>query len=496
MIKKIFAGVLIFTILLSSTAISFAKNGEEQKNYLFIEECPGIQWVKHFGRPDNTDDAQKVRQTSDGGYILVGQTQSYTLDGEFDAWLIKTDKNGVEEWNRTYGEVGFINWTRGLSVQQTQDGGYVFVGTRTIFDEDCHAWVVKTTADGTEQWNKMYNSSYAGKCIQQTDDGGYIISGRSSLLKAWLCRIDENGNVLWEQTFYDADTASVNSVQYTFDGGFILTGRLYYQLNDNETGFLLKTDADGHEQWNKTYGWPAPFSGFYSVQQLSDGYITAGFLGPENSDGFAWIVRTDEFGNMVWNRTFSFGAEKQPLAMEIGCISDGGFILTGFCSASITSGWILKTDVEGNLRWQINPTETYDQCFYSIQETSDGSFIVAGRSNEDRGVNALLLKIGHIPHVTITKPINSLYLFDTEKRAFRFPLIIGPITIEVNAYDTEYPIEHIEFFVDGVLKNTDTTAPYSWKWTKPTLFFHTVQVTATNEAENSSSVTLTVLKIL
>gem|GEM_PF-1671078 len=496
MIKKIFAAVLIFATLLSSTLISIARNEEKQENCLVIEEIPGIQWVKHFGEPDSTDEALKVRQTSDGGYILVGKTQSYTSDGEFDAWLIKTDKNGVEEWNHTYGEVGFTNWTYGLSVQQTQDGGYILVGLRNVFDEDAHAWVVKTTADGTEEWNKMYNSSFRGECVQQIADGGYIISGESHLMDVWLCRIDGNGTMLWEQTFYEAEGSSGYSVQQTFDGGFIVVGRLYYQQSETESAFLIKTDADGNEQWNKTYSELASFSGFLSVQVIPDGFIITGFINQPEPRGQAWLVRTDELGNIVWNKSYSLGFDASLISYEMACTTDGGFILTGTASAPVSFGWILKTDTEGNIEWSLSLAEEYPQEFTSIQETSDGSFIVAGESYEDGRGNAVLLKIGHVPRVTITKPMNALYLFNTERRALRFPFIIGPITIEAEANDSKYSIKCVEFIIDDILQSVDYSAPFSWKWTKPVLFFHTIQVTAINEVENCSSSTLNVLKFL
>jgi len=491
--KKHIISILVLFLLLSTSFVGVSNQNDREKPQS-MDDTPGVQWVKHFGRPDNTDDAQDVCQTTDGGYILVGETQSYTSDGEWDAWLIKTDKNGVEEWNRTYGETGFTNWTIGYSIDQTQDGGYVFTGSRTILDEDVYGWVVKTTANGIEQWHKVYNNSFRGDCIQQTPDGGYIVAGESHSLYCWLCRIDENGNMLWEQTFYKADPASINSLQQTPDGGFILTGRLYYQANDSETGFLIKTDADGHEQWNKTYGWPARYSGFYSVQSLPDGYVCAGFI-DLNGYSTPWLVRTDESGNMIWNRTYLFNPGDSLMTFDAACTADGGFILTGYVDAQISSGWILKTDSEGNEEWRLHPKENYDQTFYSVQETTDGSFIIAGMSNEDIRGNAVLLKIGHVPHVTITKPIKALYLFNSERRAFRFPFIIGPITIEADAYDTEYSIERVVFTVDGVLKYTDTTAPYSWRWTTPSFFAHTLTVTAFNAVGNCSSQTINVLKI-
>jgi len=504
--KGITVGIILF-MLMSTSLVGFSHQTmvpmDESKTSkdlgsgyqpLASNETPGVQWRKQFGQ-DGTDDANKVRQTSDGGYILVGTTQSYTEDGRQDAWLIKTDKDGNEEWNRTYGEVGFLNWSYGYSVQQTQDGGYVFVGRRKIYPEDAHAWVVKTTADGTEQWNKTFNTSFRGFSIQQTTDGGYIITGDSPVMDAWLCRIDENGDTLWEQIFYESDSSVGFSVQQTLDGGFIVAGRLYYQQNDNESGFLIKTDADGHEQWNTTYSEVAPFSGFLSVTVLPDGYAVAGLITQLGSNGKAWLVRTDESGAMVWNKSYSIGSDISFSAREVACTSDGGFILTGCASAPVPFGWLLKTDAEGNQEWELSLTETYPQEFLSVQETVDGSYVIAGWGTGAGHGDALLLKIGHVPYVTIIKPLNALYLFDKERRALRFPFIIGPITIEADAYDTEYTIDRVEFLVDGVLKNTVTTAPYSWRWVTPSLFTHTLMVTAYNVVGNCSSQSLKVLKI-
>jgi len=492
--KKHLISILVLFLMLSTSLVGVS-NQSKQEKALFMDETPGIQWTKYFGESDNFDDAQEVHQTSDGGYILVGTTQTYTSDGWQDAWLIKTDKDGNEEWIQTYGEVGFLNWSYGYSVQQTQDGGYVFVGHRKIYPEDTHAWVVKTSADGTEEWNKMFNSSFRGFSIQQTSDGGYIITGDSPMMDAWLCRIDGNGSIIWEKIFYEYDGSISYSVQQTFDGGFIVAGRLYYQQNDNETGFLLKTDADGNEQWNKTYSELAPFSGFLSVQVLPDGYIVAGLIDQPEPLGQAWLVRTDESGNMVWNKSYSLGLDAYLASYEVACTTDGGFILTGCASAPVPFGWLLKTDVEGNEEWHLSLAEKYPQQLTSVQETSDGSYIVAGSSTKYGHVDAVLLKIGHIPHVIVTKPTNAFYFFDQERRSLRFPCVLGPITIEADANDTEYTIERVEFLVDDVLKNTDTTAPYNWRWTTPSFFTHTLTVTAYNAVGNCSSQTINVLKI-
>ena len=114
-----------------------------------LDEPPGIVWSKTYGGVD-ADRAKSVQQTSDGGYIVAGNTKSYGA-GDFDAWLIKTDGEGNELWNKTYGGT-FEDIAN--CVIETNDGGYAIAGYAEYSQGKCELWIIKTDENGTEVWSK------------------------------------------------------------------------------------------------------------------------------------------------------------------------------------------------------------------------------------------------------------------------------------------------------------------------------------------------------
>ena len=335
----------------------------------------GDEWSKTFGG-SGYEIGRSVQQTSDGGFIISGDTNSFGA-GDDDVYLIKTDGDGNEQWGKTF-DLGGSD--RGRSVQQTTDGGFVIAGS--IADAD--AFLLKTNGNGIEQWRKTFGGSNVdwADSVQQTADGGFIIVGGTNSFGAvnddvYLIKTDGNGNELWYKTFGGTGDDSGNSVQQTADGGFIITGYTD-SFGYGKYVYLIKTDAAGNEEWGKTFEGGNEGN---SVRQTSDGgFIIVGEEPPIDS-GYdnIYLIKTDGEGNEQWRK--SFGGDNGEYGSSVEQTSDGGFIIAGLtASFGEPNGdvYLIKTDADGNEEW--NKTFGGNEVDWgrSVQQTADGGFIIAG----------------------------------------------------------------------------------------------------------------------
>lgn len=345
--------------------------------------APSVQWDQTFGGNAGNSSGRRVQQTTDDGYIIVGTTNSFGA-GNSRIYLVKTDSSGKEQWEQTFG--GKTGNSTGRGVQQTTDGGYIIVGQTNSFSASkIKAYLVKTDSSGAMQWQKTYggNALNFGAYVQQTTDGGYIFVGSTfadQAILAWLVKTDSSGTMQWEQTFpgpYGNNGGTV--VQQTTDGGYIITGTAI-QSRDQEYAYLAKTDSSGAMQWEKAFGGKGFNVGLFVQQTKDSGYIISGAT---NSSGAGkqqfYLVKTDSSGTKQWEQTF--GGNGDGIAYAVQQTNDGGYIIAGtdsLTAANRTQALLVKSDSSGSVQWQETFSGRGDCTASDVQQTKDGGYIFVG----------------------------------------------------------------------------------------------------------------------
>ncbi len=319
-------------------------------------------WDKTYGGT-NSDVANALVQTGDDGYALAGRTNSFGA-GSDDFWLIKTDSSGNIQWNKTYGGT---DDDAANALVQTSDGGYTVAGYTRSFGlaSNYDFWLIKTDSSGNMLWNKTYGREHGewAAAIVQTDDGGYALAGcaypwgtSATTTDFWLVKTDTNGTKLWDKLY---GSTSYFEYAYAFvqtsDGGYALAGDTYTPgAPDSHDFWLVKTSANGTKLWDKFYGGTQSEVSFALVQNADSGYALAGYtksFGAGIRD--AWLVKTDAFGNSMWNVTY--GGTYSDVASALVQTSDGRYALaggTGSFGAGSDDAWLIKTSlslIEGDI---------------------------------------------------------------------------------------------------------------------------------------------------
>jgi uncharacterized delta-60 repeat protein len=343
------------------------------------------QWAKTYGGSGD-DYASSIQQTSDGGYIVAGQTESFGFGNE-DLWILKLDSNGNIEWQKTYGlSHEDRTYDKPDIIHETSDGGYIVTCSTKSFNDGVNdIWILKLSSAGDIEWQKIYGGSSWDNpnSIRQTIDGGYIVAGFtrsfSDYNDYWILKLSSDGNIEWQKAFDGGWQEHARAIWQTDDGGYVVAGNSYSFTGSLQSDFwILKLSSNGDVEWQKTYGGSGEDNP-YSIQQTSDGGYIVG--GETNSFGVGyydiWILKLSSNGDIEWQNTY--GDSFSDNSATIKETSDGSYIVSSwFYKAGKREGRILKLSLNGNIEWQNTYGGSDDDGVSSIQETNDGGYIVGG----------------------------------------------------------------------------------------------------------------------
>jgi hypothetical protein len=394
--------------------------------------------------------------------VICGGTFSYGA-GERDAWLIKTDSMGVEEWNRTYGGVppDRANW-----VQQTSDGGYILVGETITFgavpDFVYDVWLIKTDSNGTQEWFRTFggNQEDLGLYGLQTPDGGFIITGKTKTYgdgegDMWVIKTNETGIEQWNATFGGPGYEMGNSIVQTSDMGYIIIGNTTtYGIPSPSNLWMVKINSTGAEEWNSTFG-DAEHDVGYSVQQTMDGgYIAAGSTVSFGKNGIldAWFIKTNETG-VKENDWVRGGVPNEDAAHSILLLPDGNYIACGESNRSSSFyGWLFKINQTGSYFYPEGEFVSKDLLVgngingfgsLSYNATLDGALLIQFSHDQVNWYNSMgisdawdILNDGiNSMDLSSLDASNPNFYYRVNLSSFFFPVpIIHNISLEVNRY--------------------------------------------------------------
>ncbi len=359
----------IFVILVISTSV-FAQ--------------PATLWTQTYGGSDD-DVGYCVQKTNDGGYIIAGSTKSFGA-GDYDVYLIKTDATGTQEWYKTFGgsaaDVGY-------SVQATSDGGYIIVGETWSFGAGSYdVYLIKTDAAGNEEWSQTFGGTDydKGRFIQITSDGGFIIVGRTWSYGAgeydvWLIKTDASGNMEWDQTFGGTGFEYGKDVQQASDGGYVVAGGNSSNATGDESVYIVKTDESGNEESSQIMSIsPGVFAASVTSSE-SGGYVFLGTSSPGYGTGSTYLVQTDANCNVQSTQTYTHAGGE---SVGAECWSARGIVTLGSVIGQVdVDALVRKTDASGNTEW----TQTYggsgDDIAHSGCDLGRGGSIIVGSTDSE-----------------------------------------------------------------------------------------------------------------
>ncbi|MEP7263708.1 MAG: T9SS type A sorting domain-containing protein [Bacteroidota bacterium] len=398
----------------------------------FFSMSQDLEWQHTYGG-SGSEVLNNIVRTSDGGYICAGQSRSgisgdktEASRGNWDYWILKLDSLGAIQWQKTLGgsNIDFL-----YKVKQTSDGGYICVGqsnSPTSGDKTEASrgaedfWIVKLDSTGILTWEKTIGGSGSDYCydVLELQNGDFLCGGsttsppsgdKTSLTLGssdfWLVYLTSAGSLIGEQTLGGFSGERLNCITGTSDGGYLLGGISASNISGTKTEnskggddyWLIKCNSSGNEQWQKTIGGSA-YDYLYRVKETTDhGFICAGTsLSPVSGDKTEtsanwdnWIVRTDSSGTIIWEKTL--GGSETDWTQSIDVIPGGGFFCGGWSETNLSGdktevnfggrdNWIYKLDDNGSIVWQNTIGGDTTEEALSVLALGDNDYIVGSHS--------------------------------------------------------------------------------------------------------------------
>ncbi len=319
-----------------------------------------------YGSPFGDEEMEALIQTSDSGLLIGGLTDSFSPDEDADLLLLKTDINGNILWSKTYGGASDDMAT---DIKETPDGGFIVVGwTQSFGATGYDFWVLKTDSKGKLNWGKRFggNGDEQAWSVSADHDAYFVVGGTNSfgagLTDLWALKLDLDGNIIWQKTYGSAgDEAPPGDYdEYVArglidqNGDYLISG-ITDGVGHGETDIYLAklNPANGNIAWQYAYGDIDEESSWSFVESPAGGYYLPGnTVNPDTYDGDLWVVLVDTSGAIQWQKTFGIKS-KWDEALNATALPDGSIVLASYFEQN-ASKWIasaVKIDLSGNFLW-------------------------------------------------------------------------------------------------------------------------------------------------
>ena len=371
-------GVLVFLAIFILVSVAFIPMNTSAR----LKDI----WKKTYGGPSD-DVATSHIFTDDGGILVVGYTRSFGEGKLNNIFIVKTNKNGYTQWRKTYG--GTFD-DEGSEVIKTSDGGYAIAGSSESYKGKAQYdfYLLKTDSKGNKQWDTGFGGRYAERCYSliETEDGGYLMAGSTITYGArgsdyWVVKTDEEGNMLWNETYGGDGDDICRSVIKTRDGDYLLAGYTDSFGDPGQGAYLVKINETGSTLWTRTSG--GIYDDYVHDVIRAEGGGGFVFVGSTTSYGAGeesfWMTKTDSEGHEEWN--YSSDGDYDEIAYSVEQSENGNFLMTGFTSSYGDGGkdfWIVEINKEGKEVSKNAFGSGDDEVAYSIAIDEKNDIAIAG----------------------------------------------------------------------------------------------------------------------